>query len=423
MTNYKFQITDFKFQKDKLLKYCDWLIVAFLILFVFWSPISISGAQTAVSFALLFWLIRMFLTKKFRLARNPLNIPIAAFLVAAAIGVIMAVDFKHSLKGYMTLGWMSIFFLFVNNVKDETQFKRLIRILIIITTIAGAYGIFQHFTRIDFFGNVKYLKESFASAKSTGFFNSPLTFGNYILLVLPVVIGLSFYSKTGREKRWLQLSILIILIAIIFSYGRAVWVGLIGGLILMAILRNKRLLLSIVAGIIVCSIFILIFPSSHFTHRVVGTLKSRNPVGNRIEFWEGSLRIIRDYPITGLGWEGFRFAYPRYKSAKGRQLVCHAHNNFVDVAVDSGFLGLGIFLWLLITIYKVGFHIFKELEDGYFKGIAWGFLGSLTAFLIAGLTQYNFGDSEVVMLFYFLLAMVMVIPRIGKSNKSLISLD
>ena len=401
--------------KDKILKYCDWLIGAFLILFVFWSPISITGTQTAVSFALLFWVIGMLVRRRFQLMRTPLNIPIAAFLVVAAVGVIMAVDFKHSLKGYMTLGWISIFFLFVNNVKDVTQFKKLVRILIIITTIAGAYGIFQHFTRIDFFGNVKHLP------RSTGFFNSPMTFGNYVLLLLPVVIGLSYYSKIRRERHWLQLSALIILTAIIFSYTRGVWLGIIGGLIFMAILRSKRLLLLVITGIIVGSMFLTIFPSSKLTRRVVGTFKSERPVGDRIYFWQGSLRIIRDYPITGLGWEGFGIVYPRYKPAEGRQLVCHAHNNFIDMAVDSGLLGLGIFIWFLVTIYKVGFHIFKELEDGYFKGIAWGFLGSLTAFLIAGLSQYNFGDSEVVMLFYFLLAMVMVIPRIRKptSNKGL----
>ncbi|MFQ5867885.1 MAG: O-antigen ligase family protein, partial [bacterium] len=397
-------------------KYCDWLIGAFLILFVFWSPISITGAQTAVSFALLFWLVRMFMMKKFHFARNPLSIPIGAFLIAAAIGVIMAVDFKHSLKGYMTLGWISIFFLTVNNVKDVNQFKRLIRILILITIIAGAYGIFQHFTRIDFFGNVKHLHGSLA--RSTGFFDAPLTFGNYILLVLPVVIGLSSYSKTRREKRWLQLSSLIIFTAIVFTYGRGIWLGLIGGLVFMAILRSKRLLLCVVTGIVIGSIFLAIFPSSKLTRRVTGTFKSKRSFGDRIYFLAGSMRIIRDYPITGLGWEGFRIIYPKYKPAEGRQLACHAHNNFLDVAVDSGLLGLGIFIWLLIIIYKVGFHIFKEFEDGYFKGISWGFLGSFTAFLIAGLSQYNFGDSEVVMLFYFLLGMVMVIPRIAESNRS-----
>jgi len=407
--------------KERVEKYCDWLVGAFLVLFVFWSPISITGAQIAVSFALLFWVLRVLAMKRLHLVRNPLNIPIAAFLVAVAIGVIMAVDFKYSLKRYMSLGWISIFFLVVNNVKDVTRFKKLVRILILITTIAGAYGIFQHLTKIDFFGNVKHLH--LPLARSTGFFDGPATFGNYILLLLPVIIGLSSYSKTRREKRWLQLSSLIILTAIIFSYGRAVWMGLIVGLIFMSILRSKRLLLSIIAGIMICSIFILAFPSSEFAQRVATTVKSKNPVGDRIEFWEGSLRILRDYPITGVGWEGFRKVYPRYKPSEEEKSVCNAHNNFVDVTVDSGLLGLGIFIWLLLTIYKVGFQIFKRLDDRYFKGIAWGFLGSFTAFLIAGLSQYNFGDSEVVMLFYFLLGMVMVIPRIKESNKSSISLD
>jgi len=400
--------------KDKLVKYCDWLIGAFLILFVFWSPISITGAQTTASFALLFWLVRMLVMNKFHLARNPLNIPIAAFLAVTALGVVTAIDFRHSLKGYMTLGWISIFFLTVNNIKDVNQFKRLIRILILITTIAGAYGIFQHLARIDFFGNVKYLHPSLP--RSTGFFNAPLTFGNYILLVLPMVIGLSSYSKKGREKRWLQFSSLIILTAIVFSYGRGVWLGLIGGLIFMAILRSKRLLLFVLTGIILCSTVLFILPSSKFSERIMETIKSTRPVGDRIYFLEGGLKIIRDYPITGVGWEGFRKVYPRYRPVEARESGCNAHNNFIDVTVDGGLLGLGMFLWLLVTIYKVGFHIFKELEEGYFKGIAWGFLGSFTAFLIAGLSQYNFGDSEVVMLFYFLLGMVMVIPRIREAK-------
>jgi len=396
--------------KYKLVKYCDWLIGVFLILFVFWSPISITGTQAAVSFAVLFWLFKMFLMKKFDLVRNPLNIPIAAFLVVAAIGVITAIDLKHSLKGYMTLSWIFIFFLTVNNVRDVTQFKKLMGILVLIITIAGAYGIFQHFTRIDFFGNVKYLQKTLA--RSNGFFDSPQTFGNYMLLAFPTVIGLSFYTNKVREKCWLQLSSLIILAAIIFSYVRGVWLGLIGGLIFMSILRSRKFLLSVVGTIMAVILLLAALPSLKFTRRVMETFKSERPVGDRIYLLEGSLNIIRDYPITGVGWEGFRKVYPRYKLPETGKVGCNAHNNFLDVAVDSGLLGLGIFLWFLVTIYKVGFHIFKKLEEKYLKGVVWGFLGSFTAFLIAGLSQYNFGDSEVVMLFYFLLGMVMVIPRI-----------
>jgi len=396
----------------KVAKYCDWLIGAFLILFVFWSPISITATQAAVSFALLFWLAKMFLEKKLELTRNPLNIPIVAFLFIAALGVITAMDFSYSLKGYMSLAWIVIFFLTVNNVKDVTQFKRLLRVLILIITVAGIYGILQHFTRVDIFGNIRFLRKSLA--RSCGFFDSPQTFGNYVLLAFPIAIGLSFYSDAVREKRWLWLSSLIILAGIIFSYVRGVWLGLIGGLIFMAILRSRKFLLSVVIAIIAVILLLAALPSLKFSRRVVETFKSERPVGDRIYFWKGSLRIIRDYPVTGSGWKGFRLVYPKYEPAASQQPACHAHNNFLDIAVSSGLLGLGVFLWLLIIIYKFVFHIFMYVEDGYFRGIAWGFLGSFTAFLIAGLSQYNFGDSEVVMLFYFLLGMVTVIPRLTK---------
>jgi len=396
----------------KVAKYCDWLIGAFLILFVFWSPISITATQAAVSFALLFWLVKMFLTGKFQLMRNPLNIPIAAFLFIAALGVITAMDFSYSLKGYMSLTWIVIFFLTVNNVKDVTQFKKLLRVLILIITVAAIYGILQHFTRVDIFGNIKFLKKSLA--RSCGFFDSPQTFGNYVLLAFPIVIGLSFYANSVREKRWLQLSSLLILTATMFSYVRGVWLGLIGGLMFMGILRSRKFLLSVVGAIIAVALLFAALPSLKFSRRLRETFKSEKPVGDRIYFWKGSLRIIRDYPVTGSGWKGFRLVYPKYEPAASQQPACNAHNNFLDIAVSSGLLGLGVFLWVLIVIYKFVFSMFKHCEDGYFKGIAWGFLGSFTGFLIAGLSQYNFGDSEVVMLFYFLLGMVTLIPRLTK---------
>jgi len=374
----------------------------------------------AASFGLLFWLARMSILGNFRVEKTPINIPVATFLVASAIGVVTAVDFRYSLKSYTTLSWLFIFFLTVNNIKDERQFKRLFNFLILMATIAGAYGVFQHLARIDFLGNVKYVHKTFG--RSPGFFNSPQTFGNYILLVLPIVIGLSYYSNRKKERWLFSFSSLIILTAMIFSYVRGVWLGLIGGLILMSVLKSKKLLYLVVAGIIVCSISLVAFPSSIFTRRVVGTFKSERPVGDRTYLWQGGLKIVRDYPVTGVGWEGFRKVYPRYKPSEAGKTGCNAHNNFLDVAVNSGLFGLGIFLWLMAVIYKVALQIFKGVEDGYFKGIAWGFLGSFTAFLIAGLSQYNFGDSEVVMLFYFLLGMIMKIGRApvlaGSMNRS-----
>jgi len=414
--------------KDKLLRYCDWLIGVFLILFVFWLSISITGAQTAVSFALLFWVVKMFVIKKFRLARTPLNIPIIVFLVAAAIGVITAIDFRHSLKGYMTLGWISIFFLTVNNVKDKNQFKRLVTLLFIFTTVAAAYGIWQSLTKIDFMHTAKRLHE--VLPRSTGFFNHYMTFGGYLNMVFPLTFGLLLFgssksafsgSRRTLPKRQLLLGLagLLILIALVFTYTRGAWIGFLAGLVFMAILKSKKVFFISLVVVILIVVTLAISPHSLVSRRAVSIFNLASI--DRLSMWKSSLKIVKDYALTGVGWEGFGKIYPEYSSP--RAYWPHAHNNFLNVAVESGMLGLGIFLWLLIVILKSGVTVFKRVEDGYLKGISLGFLGGFVAFVVGGLTEYNFGDSEVVMLFYFLLGMVMVIPKVAEamSNKGLSS--
>jgi O-antigen ligase len=395
--------------KDRIVKYCDWLVGVFLFLFAFWSPISVTGAEASISLALLFWLVKMTLEGKLEVVKNPLNLPVASFLVIAGVGALLGTDARYSLKAYSGLCWMTMFFLVATNVNDERRFKRLIGVLVLIVTIAGAYAIFQHFSRADFLGNLKYLRKSLG--RSPGFFNSPQTFGNYLLLAFPLVLGLSFYGNQ-KEKRWFQLSTVPLLAGILFSYVRGVWIGVVCGLLVMGMLRSRKFLFYLVAimGVVILVFFSL--PSLKFSRRIVKeTFKSSRPLGDRLDFWKGSLRIIRDYPVMGVGWEGFRLVYPRYEPKASQQPACHAHNNFMDIGVGSGLVGLGVFIWLILVAYKYAWEIYKR-QAGYFKGIAWGFLGSLTAFLIGGLSQYNFGDSEVVMLFYFLLGMVMVIPGI-----------
>jgi O-antigen ligase len=410
-------------KKDKIVRYCDWLIGAFLILFVFWSPISITGTQIAISFAILFWVVRMFMMKKFHLARNPLNVPIAAFLVATAIGLITAIDFRYSLKGYMTLGWISIFFLTVNNIKDKRQFKKLLSALFVFTAIAAAYGIWQSVTKIDFMHTAKHLHEGLP--RCTGFFDHYMTFAGYLNMVFPLTFGLLLFgsskspvrgSRYGLQKRRLLLGLasLLMLIALVFTYTRGAWIGFLAGLIFIGVLRSRKTLFISLGAIILIVVTPAIFPHSSVSRRAASIF---NPAStDRLSMWKSSLKIVKDYPLTGVGWKGFRKIYPEYISP-GTYRSPHAHNNFLNVAVESGMLGLGIFLWLLIIILKSGVTIFKRVEDGYFKGISLGFLGGFMAFIVGGLTEYNFGHSQVAMLFYFLLGMVMVIPRIVESNK------
>jgi len=83
------------------------------------------------------------------------------------------------------------------------------------------------------------------------------------------------------------------------------------------------------------------------------------------------------------------------------------------VAIEAGLLGLGVFLWVIIIIFKALYRIYRTTNDTFLKAVVLGTLAAMVSFIIGGLTEYNYGDSEVLMLLYFLLGLSFAIPGIN----------
>ena len=82
------------------------------------------------------------------------------------------------------------------------------------------------------------------------------------------------------------------------------------------------------------------------------------------------------------------------------------HSNFVQLAVDTGFLGLisWVSIWVIyfLTLYR---QIFSMEENLAYKRDSMASAAAITGFLVAGLFETNFYDSEVSMLMYFIMAL------------------
>jgi O-antigen ligase len=187
-------------------------------------------------------------------------------------------------------------------------------------------------------------------------------------------------------------------------------------------LKNRKYF---IAGVLVVTltagIVLGVFPDGNMSVRIKDML---NPQGRtipaRLLVWKSSINMFKDRPLTGVGWECYRKAYPAYMIKKEgvhwvnfrKRVFSHAHSNFLNIAAETGIFGLAAFLWVLISIVISSANIYRNTRDKMLKTTALSCLAVFLVFFISGVTEYNFGDSEVAMLFYFLLGITFAIPRI-----------
>jgi O-antigen ligase len=110
--------------------------------------------------------------------------------------------------------------------------------------------------------------------------------------------------------------------------------------------------------------------------------------------------------------EGVKRIYSAYKHPSAvREQRGHLHNNPMQVAVERGIIGLLCWLWIWFAFYRDQWRMFRRQRAPSQRATALviGSLASVTAFHVAGLFEYSFGDSEVMMLVYYLMALPYVV--------------
>jgi len=123
--------------------------------------------------------------------------------------------------------------------------------------------------------------------------------------------------------------------------------------------------------------------------------------------WEDGLRLIGEHPWLGIGMDASlaRWQDLGLRAYEQFQLHSHFHSTPVQLAVERGLLGLAAWLLLMGVYLRTLLQLVRRAEasqDRWGQQLGIGILGATTGFLASGLFHYNFGDSEVVMVFWLL---------------------
>ncbi len=270
------------------------------------------------------------------------------------------------------------------------------------------------------------------SARADGHTNA-IQFGNLAMLYgLLCLVGVR-WAMTKSMYRWFWISALVLgfifgLLASLLSGSRGGWIGL--PFILLFISRQywglipRRMITGMMATAVLIVVTLYMVPSTGIQVRVHSVFTDLQKyaegnvltsVGTRLELWRGSLLVISDHPLWGMGRFGYEetLVEMRDQGVINPAIISHSHNELLDAGVRRGLIGI----LSLIALYCVPLIIFKRhLNQAETDHLAMAGLVIILAYIDFGLTQVFFAHNNGVMIYAFAIVILMSIIKSGRQN-------
>ncbi len=368
-----------------------YLVIGFLLLIDF----SIAGCYV------LFTLLAMQLIGHWIVNRKLEGFPpyfkyflifIAATLITTIFSIDRAESFKDNRELFVYL-LIPIFILVINSWKRLIASFGAVLFSGILSSFTGIYSAATRGLSLDH--------------RLKGFTSHWMTYSGLLMFVFIFFFIMLFYQKGWKHKLLLGSGLLVLLAAILFSLTRSVWVGLVVSLGLFIVYYKPKILYFAVPAAIV---LFLLLPQT-VKSRVFSIIDINNESNkDRIYMVYTGKEIFKRHPLTGVGANNVKEVYELYRHPEAKQANPHLHNNFLQILAERGLLGL---LSLVLAFAALFYFLVRRIRqsDGTAKHITIGSLFVFIGFLVWGLFEYNWGDTEITFLLFFFISVPFLAPK------------
>lgn len=373
---------------DSRLSRCEKIAVIILSLVSAVTILSTAVVQTLVVALALTVLTCRLLRHPLAFRRTPLDIPYALFILGRVVSVAFSQDPARSLSAlHIEFFFYVVFFLATqtvdrNEVGGSLALTFTLTIAGVIAAVIGIMKVLFHLTLV-------------ASSTTAGTY----TLGAYLCAILPFALlaGNEVRSRVGEIVHFLTIG--VICLGITLTLDRVHWAAMVLILGIVGVLFERRVLwLSLVGAVVVAAVF----PSVWLR---LGTLfHLHDAMEGRDTIWRGALMLIGEHPFVGFGPRTFLSVFPLFDQMTVRG-VSSWHNDYLQVYMESGLLGLLPLAWLVWAVIK---ESRRSLKDPYLPANTRRLIQALTlslttVFFISGMLENLVGITFRIVLALFAL--------------------
>lgn len=356
------------------------------------------------------WLVRMAVFKDLGVfAKTPLNAPIFLYLfvciLATCLGVVLG-DVKPVTGFFFVLKYFEyfvVYFVVVNNVQTRKQVKYLIIALLLTCFIVDVVALAQ----------LPYRQRLTAPFEGTA--GEPNTLGGYLILMISLSLALLLTLHSKKVKAGLLVLLGLSIVTFLFTLSRGSYLAFLPAYLALVFFAKRNgvwLILFLCLGGVLSPVIVpkavvervtyTFGQSYHKQQQQIGDVRLDTSTSARILSWtEGIRDATTKRPLLGYGVTGYKFLDTQY----------------IKVLVDTGYIGIMAFFFLLFSIFREARNTYMTTSDPLYKGVCLGFLGAFVGMLVHSLGANTFIIIRIMEPFWLWVGLIMVISRQGASGK------
>ena len=299
--------------------------------------------------------------------------------------------------------------LILNFIETKKDLQTLILILAAAVALTSLFGLYQYSAGIEIKAEFTDLAQSQGLSRLFSTMANSNNDAESWVMLLPFIIAMMLTTVCDTKRVVLAGVIGLCVIALVLTYSRSGYLALLASIGIFVLMVSPKL---VPVGILALIIMIPFLPKS-LTDRLL-TIGKDTSSKYRLLIWEGVLRMLKDFWITGIGMgpKAFTSIYRDYAHVNAKPAM-HSHNVFLSVLAEIGIGGFISFMAYLFRTFRSGIVAQIKATDPEMKIYLAAGISSLTAFCVFSLAEYVWFYPRVMLIFWLVTGLVLSMAKMG----------
>jgi len=346
---------------------------------------------------------------------TPIDALLVLFVIVLGYSTLTAYFVMDSLRVFLIHSLMlTFYFVLARTINTRYKLYLLVVLLVISASLTSLYGIYQYYggaASTEAWVDTTMFQDIQSRVGST--FNNPNILGEYLIMMIPLALSLLWYKKKIIYKGVFVAMLGIMGICMLYTFSRGAWLGLMLAMVGFCIVRDKRLF-----ALFLIALFIMPFvlpPSVMNRFTSIGNMQDTSS-SYRMSILLGSLRMVQDYWLTGIGMgsEAFKAIYPKYSLAAA--YAHHSHNIYIQVILEMGISGAVVFMTTLLVFVRATLAHQAKTRDAFLSSVMIAACTGIAGYLVQGLVENIWYNYRVLQTFWVVMAVGLCALNLSKEE-------